>query len=129
MSSGNVNSTLPHGSTEEWHDRKLVLADAGGSDVDDEQTDHCGGGQAQPGSGLCRFQGQEEERDRRAERRSDRVSEPVQDGAGRCGEREHRERRAASGDEREGRERGEDDAERIEVTSVLSRAAGGEQQK
>ena len=25
MSSGNVNSTLPHGSTEEWRDRKRYL--------------------------------------------------------------------------------------------------------
>ena len=116
-------------SEEERHDGKLVLADAGGSNVDDEQTDHSGGGQAQPGSRLSRFEGQEKESDGRAEGRPDRVSEPVQNGAGRGGEREHGERRAAPGDEREGGERGEDDAERIEVTSVLSGTAGGEQQR
>ena len=63
------------GSEEERHDGKLVLADAGGGNVDDEHADDSGGGQPQPGSRLSRIEGKEEEGDGRAERRAERVSE------------------------------------------------------
>ena len=76
-----------------------------------------------------RVEGKEEEGDRRAERRTERVSERVQDGAGGGGEREHGEGRPASGDEREGGERGQDDAERIEVACVLRGTTRREQRE
>ena len=107
------------GSEEERHDGKLVLADAGGGNVDGKHPDDGGGGQPQPGSRLSGIEGQEEEGDRRAERRAERVAESVQDGAGGGCESEYGERRSAPGGEREGGERGQDDPERIEVARVV----------
>ena len=118
-----------NGSEEERHDGKFVLADAGGANVDDEQADDGGGGQPRPGSRLSRIERKEEEGDGRAERWAKRVSEGVQAGAGRGGERKDGQGRAAPDHERKGRERRQDDAEQIEVSCVVSGAAGGEERE
>ena len=59
--------------------------------------------------------GDEEERDRRPERRPERVAEPVQRRARGGRQGEDAERRAAAGEQREAGERRERDAERVEL--------------
>ena len=88
-----------------------------------------GDGQLRTSARGGRVEPEKEESDGRPERRPRRIVERGQGDARRRGEREHGERRAPAGEERERSERGQGDAERVEAASVRLRvaAAGGEQ--
>jgi ABC-type multidrug transport system ATPase subunit len=112
-------------SEEERNGGELITGETDGADVGDEETDYSRGGQPRGHARLFGARGQEIERNRRAERRAGRISEPVQRRARGSGQSEHGQRGATPGDQWQRRERREGGSPAVEIAALCVRLVDG----